>query len=334
MLAAFAIFIASGVRMTRWLYGIVGLSAAILAAPSAAQAPNMTREQARALYVAGGFPIGVDGRSPTNRCGRPANPKITFVDINGDRRREALFIDISNCYKPDGRWYAVVTQDADGRWRRVIEGPGSIQANGKIVNGWFAFNVTSAGKTRTMTYNGRAYVPAGTAPLPPAGNAAKLPPPTVSNQPQTMAAPVAPNSAQRDAAIFQAAGLKRIRGQWESGCNDPSSGSIYEPGRIDQVKDLNGDGRPEAIVIEGGSLCYGNTGEAFWLVSQQANGSWKLLYNSVGIAEFLTTKGVGGWPDISIGGPGFCFPVVRWNGSAYVQNRFAYEGKPCRRPAP
>jgi hypothetical protein len=103
----------------------------------------------------------------------------------------------------------------------------------------------------------------------------------------------------------------------------------YAPGAIEQVKDLNGDGRPDAVVTESGGICYGNTGTAFWIVSQQANGSWKSMFNNVGIAEFLSTRGVGGWPDISIGGPGFCFPVMRWNGSAYVLNRRAYEGKPC-----
>jgi hypothetical protein len=76
------------------------------------------------------------------------------------------------------------------------------------------------------------------------------------------------------------------------------------------------------------------TGEHFWLVSQQADGGWKLIYDETGIAEFLPTKGVGGWPDISVGGPGFCFPVMRWTGQAYVRNRFAYEGKPCRPPVP
>ncbi len=67
-------------------------------------------------------------------------------------------------------------------------------------------------------------------------------------------------------------------------------------------------------------------------MSQQADGGWKLIYSEVGIAEFLKTKGVGGWPDISIGGPGFCFPVWRWNGKAYALNRFEYEGKACKRP--
>jgi len=97
------------------------------------------------------------------------------------------------------------------------------------------------------------------------------------------------------------------------------------------VKDLNGDGRPEAIVTEGTTFCYGMTGQAFWLVSEQADGGWKLITNEIGIPEFLTTRGVGGWPDISVGGPGFCFPVMRWNGRAYATHRMAYEGKPCNR---
>ncbi|MBO9574485.1 MAG: hypothetical protein J7494_01990 [Sphingobium sp.] len=96
------------------------------------------------------------------------------------------------------------------------------------------------------------------------------------------------------------------------------------------MKDLNGDGRLEALVTEGSSYCYGNTGSAFWLLSEKPAGGWQLMFHEVGIAEFLGTKGVGGWPDISVGGPGFCFPVMRWNGKAYVRNRFAYEGKTCR----
>jgi hypothetical protein len=183
----------------------------------------------------------------------------------------------------------------------------------------------SGGKVSTLSYNGRNYA-TSTKPAPGGAEATSAAPPA-ANKASAQSGP------SRDAAIFRAAGFRQIRGRWESGCNDPSTGAVYDPGRIEQVKDLNGDGRPEALVIESGSYCYGNTGEAFWLVSQQANGTWKSIFNRIGIAELLTTKGVGGWPDISVGGPGFCFPVVRWNGSAYVDHRLQYEGKPCRRPA-
>ncbi len=121
-----------------------------------------------------------------------------------------------------------------------------------------------------------------------------------------------------EAAIFGAAGFTRRGGKWRTDCDDPGS-SGYEPGAIDTYKDLNGDGRPEAIVTEGSSFCYGNTGAGFWFLSKQAGGRWAILYQSQGMAELLATSGVGRMPDISVGGPGFCFPIVRWDGKAYLR---------------
>jgi hypothetical protein len=134
-----------------------------------------------------------------------------------------------------------------------------------------------------------------------------------------------------EAAAFKAAGFAMKGGQWRSDCDDPGTAS-YTPGAIETVHDFNGDGFPEAVVTEGGAYCYGNTGSGFTLVSKQADGRWTRITGDTGIPEFLTTKGAGGWPDISIGGPGFCFPVQRWNGKAYAVHRHQYEGKPCRPP--
>lgn len=133
--------------------------------------------------------------------------------------------------------------------------------------------------------------------------------------------------AADEAAAFKAAGFTLKGKQWKA-CNDPAPS--YTPGAIEEVRDLNGDGRPEAIITEGGTFCYGNTGAGYSLVSKQADGSWKLLTRGTGMLQVLATKGVGGWPDLEIGGPGFCFPVERWNGSKYVLQRYQYEGKPCR----
>ncbi len=132
-----------------------------------------------------------------------------------------------------------------------------------------------------------------------------------------------------EAAAFTAAGYTLKGMEWRSPCDDPGTPS-YTPGMVETVRDLNGDGRPEAIVTEGGTYCYGNTGTGYSLVSKQANGKWKLITTGTGIPNFLTTKGVGGWPDIEIGGPGFCFPVERWNGREYVLQRHQYENKPCK----
>ena len=53
---------------------------------------------------------------------------------------------------------------------------------------------------------------------------------------------------------------------------------------------------------------------------------------NTGLPQFLKTQGAQGWPDISVGGPGFCFPVQRWNGREYKLQRWEYEGKACKPP--
>lgn len=131
-----------------------------------------------------------------------------------------------------------------------------------------------------------------------------------------------------EAAAFKAAGFTLKGKRWQA-CDDPSLS--YTPGAIEAIRDLNGDGLPEAIITEGGTYCHGNTGVGYSLVSKQAKGGWKLITSGTGMLNVLDTKGAGNWPDLEIGGPGFCFPVLRWNGRQYAVHRHQYEGKPCRR---
>jgi hypothetical protein len=136
-------------------------------------------------------------------------------------------------------------------------------------------------------------------------------------------------SAADKQAAFKAAGFALHGKSWRSSCDDPDTAS-YTPGTIETVRDLNGDSRPEAVITEGSSYCYGMAGTSFSIVSKQANGSWTLITNGIGVVSFLPTKGTGGWPDIEIGGPGFCFPVERWNGHEYRLHGYQYEGKVCK----
>ena len=135
-------------------------------------------------------------------------------------------------------------------------------------------------------------------------------------------------AASDQAAIFAAAGFRHNRGHWQSECDDPGTPS-YEAGKIDHYGDLNGDGRPDAIVTEGGTYCYGNTGTGFTLLTRVAAGQWIKLYQSQGVATILKSR-ANGWPEIQVGGPGFCFPVLRWTGKTYAVHHHAYEGKSCR----
>lgn len=127
-------------------------------------------------------------------------------------------------------------------------------------------------------------------------------------------------------AIYRAAGAVRRGPGWVMCVEEQRAVARVEP-----AGDLNGDGRPEAVVSEDGSFCHGMTGTGFVLLSKQADGRWKQMTGMSGIPEFLKTKGVAGWPDISVGGPGFCFPVLRWNGREYANHRMQYQGKPCRK---
>lgn len=135
-----------------------------------------------------------------------------------------------------------------------------------------------------------------------------------------------------EAAAFEAAGFSLVGEQWRS-CDHDDNESVYGPGRISQVRDINGDGLPEAIVSEDSVFCYGMVGTAFVLVSKRPDGGWSGMIGDRGIPRFLETKGEDGWPDLQIGGPGFCFPVLRWNGERYALHRHEYDGEACE-PGP
>lgn len=310
----------------------------LLSLPWAVMAqPRMERAEVEELFVAAGF--GVVNGQPRNRCANAAQPKVTFVDLNGDRQPEALFIDQGACYAPAGRYYAVLTKQ-NGRWRQVLQGDGQVKALAeRNPKGWLDLQAVSKDCPRLLRYDGQRYQPQTDCSGKSLAQAAAPTAPTAPAAPVTAAAPAAgvtgmgKPSAADEAAIFKAAGFKRKGKRWVTeGCDDPAS-STYGPGTVEDFKDLNGDGRPEAVLSEGGTFCYGNTGQGFWLLSQQGGGTWKLLMQSTGIPQFMATKGKDGFPDIQIGGPGFCFPVVRWDGKEYKTQRWEYEGKACKRPS-
>ena len=132
-----------------------------------------------------------------------------------------------------------------------------------------------------------------------------------------------------EAEAFKAGGYLLTDSIWHSECNEPTE-PTFSPAKIEGVSDLNGDGLPEVIIGEACVLCYGHTGVGFTIVSKQTNNTWKTMLRSIGIPSVLKTKGVNGWPDILIGGPGFCHGVWRWSGKSYEFNRYEYEGKSCK----
>ena len=133
------------------------------------------------------------------------------------------------------------------------------------------------------------------------------------------AVPAKDMSAADQAAIFKAAGFKAKGDKWVR-CDDETTQSAM-PGFI-EVEDLNGDGVNEAWVRESSLFCYGNTAEAFVLLSKDAKGAWNILLDEVGMALPLDTKSKSGWKDIEVGGPGMGpFPKYRYDGKKYARKK-------------
>ncbi|MDR0235546.1 hypothetical protein [Acinetobacter sp.] len=120
--------------------------------------------------------------------------------------------------------------------------------------------------------------------------------------------------------IFKSAKFQKTNLGWESRCS---------LGNISYYGDLNKDGRPDAIVVDGGVGCYGNTGIGFYIVTQQTDQKWVRIFNSRGRPEFLSTLGSHGWPDVAINDSTQCFMVYKWNGQKFQKDRFEYKNQTC-----
>ena len=154
-----------------------------------------------------------------------------------------------------------------------------------------------------------------------------------SNASPTSPAQAELTAAQMD-ALMRAAGYVRRGGKWMGSCADPADRSS-EPDawydvEIDSYGDLNEDGRPEALIAEGGSsYCFGMAGYGFTLMSQTASGWTPLLQGEQGMPALYDRPGQG-WPDIEVGGPGSdCFSFLRWNGTEYAYAGRSLQGRIC-----
>lgn len=139
--------------------------------------------------------------------------------------------------------------------------------------------------------------------------------------PATGATKEAPLRPAEKIAIWKAAGFQMRGGKAYDGCDQPKQPPI-------ERRDLNGDGKAEVIVRDEG-MCYGMAGAYFAILTPDGPGKWRPVINMIGIPRLLKTRAEG-WPDIEVGGPGFCFPVWRYTGKIYDHHRNEYEGKACK----
>lgn len=330
----------------RMLLGL-SLAALPLAGPaqSAAQGtaqPRLTREQSIQLFEAAGFRVE-NGRA-INRCGGASNPRVAFADLNGDGRAEAHVADVDpKCYGMPGAYFAVLTLGTDGRWRSLIAEDGIVGFAKTRTGGWRDLTL----EARYSACPGTRHFAGGSYGAPTAcsqdGKAAAAPasaaPPRSGPMPisrdylfdwdgsQTPEAKALP--ATERLALFRAAEIKPVKGGRWTACTDDDSG--HSEAQVDFIGDVNGDGRPEAMIHDNGIFCNGSAGVNSIVLTKTPAGSWKVMLTTQGFANFLKSHGVDNYPDIQVGLPGFCFPYLRWNGREYdLAARFDDNGKPCK----
>lgn len=81
--------------------------------------------------------------------------------------------------------------------------------------------------------------------------------------------------------------------------------------------DLNKDGKEEIFIHFGNSYTSGQAGSSIALFIKNAAGTYTENLGFPGMAPDVLATTSKGYPDLLIGGPGFEFPIWRWNGKTY-----------------
>jgi hypothetical protein len=85
--------------------------------------------------------------------------------------------------------------------------------------------------------------------------------------------------------------------------------------------DMNKDGKEEIFVVFGNSFTSGHTGSSVALFIKNTAGEYRDHLGFPGMAPDVLATARPGYPDLLIGGPGFEYPVWKWDGKAYKYSR-------------
>ena len=85
--------------------------------------------------------------------------------------------------------------------------------------------------------------------------------------------------------------------------------------------DLSGDGVEEILVEFGNTCTSGGAGGSLAIFTGRGSGSLQPVLMLPGLLGEVLESRTGGWSDLQIGGPGFCFPVWTWSGTEYRHDR-------------
>lgn len=89
-------------------------------------------------------------------------------------------------------------------------------------------------------------------------------------------------------------------------CKQPSDPNVV-------LRNLNGEGRMEVIVIEGNSCVYGMVGRTTHLITSDGTGQWRTIFTSGGEGFQIRQAAPGKWPNLMPQVPGFCYPTYGYS---------------------
>jgi hypothetical protein len=104
--------------------------------------------------------------------------------------------------------------------------------------------------------------------------------------------------------------------------------------------DLDGDGDQEVFVQWGNGCTSGLAGTSVSLFIMDSDGTYRDQFGFPGMVSRVLDGEPGRYPDIEVGGPGFCFGIWAWDGEAYAfrcnapqaEGGCEFEGKVCPLP--
>ncbi|GAB4067255.1 hypothetical protein KHC28_04470 [Ancylobacter sonchi] len=142
---------------------LAGLVVSLL--PAGAQ----VRDGADALQLMTAAGMSLKGGKVVNPCGRPTDPKVKFIDLDGDGRQEAVSQDRDPaCYgaKP-GIQSKVLARDRAGRWVAIGTVPGVVKPLGTRAHGWADFTLEGKGCQPVWHFDRQRYQAANCPPVAP-----------------------------------------------------------------------------------------------------------------------------------------------------------------------
>jgi len=116
--------------------------------------------------------------------------------------------------------------------------------------------------------------------------------------------------------IFRKLGFVLSNDQEQPFAQDAESMEYPFPARA-LPTDMNKDGKEEVFILFGNSFTSGSTGSSVLLLIKDANGKFQNNLGFPGMLQILPAANKG-YNDLLIGGPGFEFPIWRWNGKEYT----------------